>query len=361
MSNFAILRIQKLKNNSADLAGLQAHNQREHAVNNADPERAHLNRTLAGDDSVSLKNAIDNRIEEGHTYTTKRGATRKIRSDACRGVEMVLTGSPIHMASINIDEWVDRNMEFLNDTYGEENVVKAHLHMDEKTPHIHATIVPIAQTDRGGVLSHKHFFDGKKMLSQLQTDYAKAMEPMGFERGKVESRAEHTEIADFYKSVNNQEVKEEDLNIGAMEYATGKYKERFKGYLEDAKKMESFSHQLENLEKWKERQKNYHKDLWKGRVQAKERTIENLEEQIKILQGEVEQRDQKVEKQSNKTRWWIDQHVNFKKAIEEDFRRFVHAQLKEEKIQIAKEIQEKYKIDLFRKPKQQGRDNGIRM
>ncbi|MDE6695276.1 MAG: plasmid recombination protein [Muribaculaceae bacterium] len=33
-------------------------------------------------------------------------------------------------------------------TFGEDNVVGAHLHMDEQTPHLHVTVVPIVTTER---------------------------------------------------------------------------------------------------------------------------------------------------------------------------------------------------------------------
>ena len=43
---------------------------------------------------------------------------------------------------------VQDNIDRFRKTYGADNVVSAVLHMDEETPHIHATIVPIVQTER---------------------------------------------------------------------------------------------------------------------------------------------------------------------------------------------------------------------
>lgn len=39
-------------------------------------------------------------------------------------------------------------MKWLKDTFGSENLVSCVLHLDEKTPHLHATIVPIVTTER---------------------------------------------------------------------------------------------------------------------------------------------------------------------------------------------------------------------
>ena len=40
------------------------------------------------------------------------------------------------------------HLDWIKETFGEENLVSAVLHMDEKTPHLHATIVPIVTGER---------------------------------------------------------------------------------------------------------------------------------------------------------------------------------------------------------------------
>ncbi len=42
-----------------------------------------------------------------------------------------------------LGEWCDDTLQWLYRTFGRENTVSAVLHMDEHTPHIHATVVPI--------------------------------------------------------------------------------------------------------------------------------------------------------------------------------------------------------------------------
>jgi len=48
----------------------------------------------------------------------------------------------------------------LQEEFGKDNVVSAVLHMDETTPHIHATIVPIVQGQRRK--AHAEENNGKK-------------------------------------------------------------------------------------------------------------------------------------------------------------------------------------------------------
>ena len=65
-----------------------------------------------------------------------------------------------------LDEWCKDNIDWLRKTYGTDNVVSAVLHMDEETTHIHATIVPIVQTERkkqkGGVRDVDNIVEGTR-------------------------------------------------------------------------------------------------------------------------------------------------------------------------------------------------------
>lgn len=84
-------------------------------------------------------------------------------------------------------KWLEDNLTFLREKYGEKNVVSFTIHQDEKTPHVHAVVIPITADGR---LSAKDIFN-REGLRQLQTDYAAKMAPHGMERGIEHSQAEH--------------------------------------------------------------------------------------------------------------------------------------------------------------------------
>ena len=69
-----------------------------------------------------------------------------------KAIRVLLTGSNKDMKQMEtdgrLDGWCSDNLKWLRETYGERNLVSAVLHMDEKTPHIHATIVPIVTGER---------------------------------------------------------------------------------------------------------------------------------------------------------------------------------------------------------------------
>lgn len=188
----AILRVSKAKG-AGSIAGKSTHNYRLAEVPNADPQRAHLNKEYINA-HLDLAPAIEARIQEA--------GIKRIRHDAVKGMEFLLTASPERFkrdesgqvtGDVRNSKWVGENLRFLQEKYG-ANLVAFTLHQDEKTPHIHAVVVPITADGR---LSAKELFN-PQTLRQLQTDYAQAMKPFGLERGVEGSRARHVEMKQIY-------------------------------------------------------------------------------------------------------------------------------------------------------------------
>lgn len=183
---YSIIRIAKLTS-QAHAHNATTHNYRQHEVSNADPAAQHPNKEYLNHDKTDYWTLAEARIVEV--------VTRKVRADQVRAVEVIMTGSPEgfirdqdgRAADYSKSKWAGDNLRFLQEKYGKENVVSFTLHQDEKTPHVHAVIVPITPDGR---LSAKDTFS-REGLRQLQTDYAQAMAPHGFERGIEHSQAEH--------------------------------------------------------------------------------------------------------------------------------------------------------------------------
>uniref|UniRef100_UPI0022E952FC MobV family relaxase n=1 Tax=Bacteroides uniformis TaxID=820 RepID=UPI0022E952FC len=127
--------------------GTTAHIERFIIPKNADPTRTHLNRRLIEyPDGVKDRSAaIQRRLEEA-------GLTRKIGSNQVRAIRINVSGTHKDMKRIEeegrLDEWCADNLKYFADTFGKENIVAAHLHRDEETPHIHVTLVPIVKGER---------------------------------------------------------------------------------------------------------------------------------------------------------------------------------------------------------------------
>ena len=98
---------------------------------------------------------------------------RKITNDQVRVIRTVLSGTHEDMMSImnngRLDDWCNDSLKWLQDTFGKENIVSVVLHMDEHTPHLHASIVPIVTGERRKAKS-KPVEEGKRTKSEINTE-----------------------------------------------------------------------------------------------------------------------------------------------------------------------------------------------
>lgn len=139
------IQINKAKG-SAD-TGASDHIERKTIPKNADPTRTHLNREL-----VEFPDGVSDRTEAISHRIRTAGIRRKITPDQVRAIRIVLSGTHEDMVRVQderrLGEWCDDNLQWLQRTFGRENTVSAVLHMDEHTPHTHATVVPIVTGER---------------------------------------------------------------------------------------------------------------------------------------------------------------------------------------------------------------------
>lgn len=219
-----------------------AHIERTVSPANADIERTPLNENLVEyPDGVETRTqAIQHRIENA-------GIKRKISHNQIRALQIMLSGTHEDMQRIQaegkLDEWCNDNIKWLQDTFGRDNLVSAVLHMDEKTPHIHATVVPIVTGERRKIREKKKIEaqeqvqPGKRKyrkkpadavrlcaddvmtrenLERFQDTYAEKMQKYGLGRGIKGSDARHISTPQYYRDLyaQNEELKE---NIGYLQ------------------------------------------------------------------------------------------------------------------------------------------------
>lgn len=213
------IQINKAKG-SAD-TGASDHIERKTTPKNADPTRTHLNRELVQfpDGVADRTGAISHRIRTA-------GIKRKITPDQVRAIRIVLSGTHEDMERVQdegrLSEWCDDNLQWLHRTFGRENIVSAVLHMDEHTPHIHATVVPIVTGERRKAkrkqTEGKRTYRKKTNAVRLCADdlltrerlvsyhdsYAAAMAKYGLQRGVRGSEARHTTTAQYYRDLKRQ-------------------------------------------------------------------------------------------------------------------------------------------------------------
>jgi len=181
---FAIFRINKL-HTRAQIAKVGNHNDRRRKLPaNIDPKRVEKNISYVPD-----KRPLTDRVAE-------KLSGIKHRKDAVQAVEILCALSSGAEKFVPIEDWATTSLAFIKKRFGEENLVSAVLHLDEKTPHLQAVIVPLAPD---GKLSAKRLFGSPKLLSDLQTAYHNAVKKFGLQRGIKGSDREHISMRDFYQ------------------------------------------------------------------------------------------------------------------------------------------------------------------
>jgi hypothetical protein len=287
------------------MSGKFAHTMRLHDVKNADPEKRGLNEILVGDDTIrdvfrmSMADAKQkNRAHAFKTYEdyaeetkwmVENATGRKVRKDAVLEVEVVLTYSSSAIDKIPLDEWKEANVQWLKDYFGEENVVSAVLHMDETTPHIHAMVTPIDRTSGEPKFNAKKWLGGRALMSQMQTNYAKAMEQFGLQRGEQNSRASHQDLQTFYRALNN--VVRQQLPPREQFNDEQAYQEAIDAIYKEAVvrmfALEQAIKRLEDVDKTRESNHGIYRSITEAR-------IHDYEEQIQILKSDLSEAEKKA-------------------------------------------------------------------
>lgn len=293
------IQINKAKG-SAD-TGASDHIERKTMPKNADPTRTHLNREL-----VEFPDGVADRTEAISHRIHTAGIRRKITPDQVRAIRIVLSGSHEDMVRVQdegrLGEWCDDNLQWLHRTFGRENTVSAVLHMDEHTPHIHATVVPIVTGERRKAkkkqADSKRTYRKKANAVRLCADdlltrerlvayhdsYAAAMAKYGLQRGIRGSEARHTTTAQYYRDLKRQ-TGELEANVQQLQTE----RQQAKQELDEVKK-EIKSEKLEAA-----------KTEAKAALVAKVGSLlgsgrlKELEADNRTLQGEVAARDESIE------------------------------------------------------------------
>ena len=154
---YAIMRFSKIKSvNTGN--GVMRHIRREVDIKTlSHPERKNIN-ILTEPIKVQYQHKTFNQILKDRLNGTKP------RKNAVLGLEFVFAYTPGCVPDENIKVWSMASTQFLIDTFGIDNVVSVTLHRDERNPHIHAVVIPMAD----GKLNCKHYINGPASCRELQ-------------------------------------------------------------------------------------------------------------------------------------------------------------------------------------------------
>ena len=222
--SYTVLHLEKAKGNDS---AMSAHIERTIHPKNADASRSHLNKEL-----IIYPEGVNNRTSAIQYRLDNAHLKRKIGTNQVRAIRVLLSGTHETIKEIEkkkqLENWCNDNLNWIKETFGEENLVSAVLHMDEKTPHIHATIVPIVTGERrkandSQTYKKKNLNDNRlcaddimarNKLKHYQNTYATVMAKYGLRRGIEGSEAKHISTAEYYRNLHlqNQQLEQEKNN-----------------------------------------------------------------------------------------------------------------------------------------------------
>ena len=286
------------------------HIERKIIPKNADPARTHLNRVL-----VEYPDGVHGRDEAIAHRLNTAGIRRKITHDQVRVVRVVLSGTHEDMMNIQekgeLDEWCSDSIQWLQATFGKDNMVAAHLHMDEKTPHIHAAVVPIVTGERRK--AKKEQTDGKRKyrkktnsvrlcaddLFNRQTliayhdNYARVMAKYGLQRGVRGSEARHTSTTQYYRDMKkkNDALDMENKRLQEQKAKAEQELKRAKKEVQTEKLKGAATIAATNIAE------SVGSLFGSGKMKSLERRNEDLQDRILELEEEARQREQQQTKQ----------------------------------------------------------------
>lgn len=211
---FCILRLAKLKTDGNVGASI-SHSLRTRETRNADQGRM-------GDNLFMLRNAEGMYGVKAKTLEERQKLQRqvmkdyrkmlpeKIRKNAVRGLELMITMSPEALQDPKFDstKYLRDSLEWVVKEYGYDNIFLGSFHEDEKTPHLSVFLVPKID----GKLNARELVGNREKLSALQTKFADEVgKKHGLERGVERSKATHQDIKKFYAELDSENATKELL------------------------------------------------------------------------------------------------------------------------------------------------------
>ena len=206
--SYSIIRMQKFKRK--DVKGIETHTDRlrdSHSNPDIDKEKTHNNYKLLAVNG--LYQTVKAKIQEIQDTQPEK----KIRTDAVVMAQLLVTSDNEFFQDKTLAEqkqYFQDSLEFIQARYGNENVLDATVHMDERTPHMHVNMIP---RTKEGSLCAKNIFT-REELRGLQTDFnAQVGQKYGLRRGEEGGKKRHLPTKEFKR----QKAKELDKEINELE------------------------------------------------------------------------------------------------------------------------------------------------
>lgn len=307
----------------------------EHAlrVGNYDPTRVHLNFEVTRGgiiSAVNQKQSIPRRMKYNLTHRGIRDPNEGLETPRTRTVvNMLLGGSREQMRRLafgdqqlkegdnvdnshlvrkpEIERWAQDMYKFVGDKFGEENIVAFIVHLDEKNPHVHCTLLPINEKNE---FKYKEIFHGQNKFTlsrfymQLHDELSVINKKYALDRGSAiaETGARHRTTEEYLRMLDEQRNTLED-EAKTLQGDITSYKSTKKALEDDIKKantrVKGLTTMIVNLEAEKAKVISELEEI-KASGERNTREAEErqkmLEEKLSEIERKIQDKEQKLEK-----------------------------------------------------------------
>ncbi len=198
-----------------------------------------------------------------------------------------------------IEKWAQDMYNYVARRFGEENIIAFVVHLDEKNPHVHCTLVPVNEKNK---ISYHDVFghdkeEARRTFLSLHNEVAEINKQYGLERGTDinTTGARHRTSEEYWQWLkdrcgemeNNLQGKKEELDFLNKEYRRTDIK------------VKGLSKMLENMQVSRndiqEEIRQLEEDVKEGRSNS-----EDIRQQIQQLNKELEEVDKKMKDKKEK-------------------------------------------------------------
>ena len=282
---YGILRFAKYK--GPEIGRIEAHNERTKEIYASNPdvdtERSKYNFHLVKPNGKYRAEAEKQIAEVGC----------RTRTDSVRVVETLITASPDFFKDkkkAQIKEYFEHALNFILKHVPQERILSAVIHVDEKTPHMHLSFVPITEDGR---LSAKDIVGNRKKLTWWQDEFWKHMVKKypDMERGESASETgrEHIPPRLFKEAIHLNSMKDQimqilaDTNVLNKKTKTDELEALLKKYIPSVEQMKT---KLKKYDAAYKTLKTEITELEKKLDDSKESTLKKLEISRKLQEYE---------------------------------------------------------------------------
>lgn len=224
--SYAIIRNAKCKMSS--MPSISRHNERqnkEYGNEDIDTDKSDENYHLKQPQEKSYEREFDRLKAENQLKGNLRLTGKKQSNVAC---EFLITSDNAFFKQIGANEtkrYFETAYKFACNKCGEKNIISAVVHMDETTPHMHLTYIPVVEgKDKQGQKIDKvncsEFWKGFNSYGDLQDKFHAYVKEHGFDLERGEPRADQLE----HLSVNKYKAETLKVKVNDLEQVRDIYR-----------------------------------------------------------------------------------------------------------------------------------------